>query len=847
MLRFAQPLTIPFDKPGAQVVMKRILIIASDPNVQAAFSNQLASSGVVIATASSVQEARQELEKGAPGFLLADLDGLAEDFLPVYQWWNTQGQTSLTYQLFVSGRDSRESELVRSLLHEYPQQVLFKPLKRATFREKIDQGLAHLRADEEATAAEGPHLTTPSMAHWIGRQVGSVILQKEIGRGGMGAVFLGFQSTLNRKVAVKMILPELVNNTTMMARFQREALAMAQLKSPHVVQVYDAGYTSEGIFYMLMEFLEGKDLEALIRSVGRLSTAEALDVAEQVAEGLLVAHNAGITHRDIKPSNLIMSPTGHTTVTDFGLAQQHSSLRFTREGAMLGTPYYFAPEQAAGGEVDARSDIYSLGIVLFELLVGRVPFPARNLTEVLYHHAHTKMPDPREFIPGIPGLVVKLLYKMSAKAPEKRFQDAGSLLQTTRRVRRKLGLADETASGDEVISVPGGRTVVAPPSLELSLAPQPSRAPFFTGSRSLSLSHTGTTLPVDPARSLGSFVMSASGSLSSQSGQYADGWNQSLQILLAVVQQLESTSGMGLLHYALCEGKQESLVLAMEGQEVEGVFFAIGDLPSTMRMSLSHEVQPASAMAASINDPLTQLASTAGVEGLMLMSQDGVLHHAQMPDGTSLELRASQIAPSVALLNSLHLPLKGVDCCFEKGRTLLWRVGPQVLVIWATHKLNKSLLAILIRQYQDSLLSFAPGVGGVSGLSGLSGSGGGSGLSGNAFLPTGSISQSAGVFAPQGHSVSLDLSDSSLPGSIPAGDPADYIPVAEVKALIKVFARYIGPMAKVLLKQELKKQGYSSKTIPIKKRKSIVDRLASRLETNKKYKFVEEAYELLKL
>lgn len=284
----------------------------------------------------------------------------------------------------------------------------------------------------------------------IGRNIGSFVIEEEIGRGGMGAVFSGRQASLDRKVAVKIMLPGLVGDSTAIERFRREALAIARLKSPFIVQVFDAGTTPDQIFYIAMEFLEGETLSTHLKRHKRYPLHFALHVAIQAAQGLQTAHQAGLIHRDIKPSNLMINSKEHITITDFGLVrgfedndEQH---QLTQDRALLGTPSYLSPEQASGQPVDARSDIYSLGIVMYQMLVGRRPFLADNILALLMKQHSEPLPDPRKDLPNLPDSVVDLLYKMTAKDRDQRFTSCEELLKSLYAIYSQTGHQGEPES-----------------------------------------------------------------------------------------------------------------------------------------------------------------------------------------------------------------------------------------------------------------------------------------------------------------------------------------------------------------------------------------------------------------
>lgn len=250
------------------------------------------------------------------------------------------------------------------------------------------------------------------------------ILEK-IGTGGMAEVFKGKDHKLNRYVAVKVLKEEFRDNDGFVKKFKEEAQAAAGLAHPNIVNVYDVG-DENGIYYIVMELVEGITLKNYIERKGRLTIKEATSIAIQVSAGLEVAHNNHIVHRDIKPQNIIISREGKVKVTDFGIAKATTSQ--TTTSSAMGSVHYASPEQARGGYVDHRSDIYSLGIVMYEMVTGRVPFDGETAVTVAVKHLQEQMVPPSKYCSEIPYSLEKIIKKCTEKSPDRRYQDIGDLM-----------------------------------------------------------------------------------------------------------------------------------------------------------------------------------------------------------------------------------------------------------------------------------------------------------------------------------------------------------------------------------------------------------------------------------
>ncbi len=278
-----------------------------------------------------------------------------------------------------------------------------------------------------------------------GWRIGSYTVIEEIGRGGMGVVYKAYDTSLDREVAIKVLPDNLEEDNDFAKRFVREARSAAKVDHPGIVQVYQAGRAPGGsggnICFIAMQYVDGESLDELIKREGRLKPLKALTIAASIAEALGSAHSSGIVHRDIKSSNVLIRSDGKIKVTDFGLAtlMDDNRGRITQTGAYLGTPEYSSPEQCEGGEVDGRSDIYSLGVVLYEMLSGRVPFEARTPLKLFKQIAYELPPAIEKLVPSLPNEVCNLLDKMLQKKCEKRHQDCRELLADIDRARESLG------------------------------------------------------------------------------------------------------------------------------------------------------------------------------------------------------------------------------------------------------------------------------------------------------------------------------------------------------------------------------------------------------------------------
>jgi eukaryotic-like serine/threonine-protein kinase len=264
------------------------------------------------------------------------------------------------------------------------------------------------------------------VARTVEKIAGRYELHEVIGRGGMGVVYRAHDTVLDRVVAVKVLPAEYASDLTLVERFTREARAAARLADPNIVAVFDTGIDGD-VRYIVMELVLGVSLAQLLHERGALAVPEAVDIAAQVAAALAAAHAAGIVHRDIKPANIMVQPSGAVKVLDFGIAQARTDEALTRTTAVLGSAPYMAPEMAAGQPADERSDIYSLGCVLYEMLTGRPPFLAEVPAAVMHQHISAAPQPVRQLQPRVPPALDALLARMLAKRPADRPQQAAQL------------------------------------------------------------------------------------------------------------------------------------------------------------------------------------------------------------------------------------------------------------------------------------------------------------------------------------------------------------------------------------------------------------------------------------
>lgn len=259
---------------------------------------------------------------------------------------------------------------------------------------------------------------------------------EKLGEGGMGAVYLANDLELRRQVALKFLPKELTKNEGLKARFKREAQAAAALNHPNIITVYEVG-EHDGYPYIAMEFVQGKSLYDLLHGK-ELNFERSIEIFIQVCEAMSVAHRNNIVHRDIKPANVMLDQYGKAKILDFGLAKLQGATQLTREGTTMGTPHYMSPEQIRGQDVDYRSDIFSLGVLLYELLTGKLPFKGENPTAICYAIVHEKPLPLQEYLYNAPRSIQKIIDRALEKSPDKRYQSSDELLADVKKERESL-------------------------------------------------------------------------------------------------------------------------------------------------------------------------------------------------------------------------------------------------------------------------------------------------------------------------------------------------------------------------------------------------------------------------
>lgn len=271
----------------------------------------------------------------------------------------------------------------------------------------------------------------------IGSRLGKWVIDRELGRGGMGRVYLAHEESSGQLAAVKLLAAELAQEAGFLQRFQREIEVLGQLTHPNIVRFYESG-SQDGNHYFAMEYVEGQSFEQILYHQGRVPWPEVLDAALQICPALKHAHDRGIIHRDLKPPNLLRTPAGVIKLTDFGIAKVFAAQQLTSTGGVVGTAEYLSPEQAAGKIATKRSDLYCLGVVLYTLLTGRTPFEGRTAADLLHKHLYAQFDRPRNLVPELPHDLDDIVCQLLEKDPARRPPDSLVLHRQLDQLRRKL-------------------------------------------------------------------------------------------------------------------------------------------------------------------------------------------------------------------------------------------------------------------------------------------------------------------------------------------------------------------------------------------------------------------------
>lgn len=314
------------------------------------------------------------------------------------------------------------------------------------------------------------------MSFKVGETIGPYKIVAQIGQGGMATIFKAYQTNLDRYVALKVMHPALKEDRSFVMRLQREATVIAKLSHPNIVAVHDFR-EYEGIPFLVLQYIEGKTLKDVLKEQ-KLNTQQILNIVRPVADALSYAHARGVLHRDVKPSNILIDNEGHVYLSDFGLARIAQSGESTAsQDMMIGSPHYLSPEQAKSETVDVRTDVYSLGVVLYEMFVGRVPFKAETTYATILAHINDPPPPPRSINPKVPPAVEQVILKALAKNPNDRYPSVREMIRALENAVRGPREVDEPAAPIPLIEYKPSPEVVTPPPQTRVTAPKSPAAP----------------------------------------------------------------------------------------------------------------------------------------------------------------------------------------------------------------------------------------------------------------------------------------------------------------------------------------------------------------------------------
>ncbi|HEX6985857.1 MAG TPA: serine/threonine-protein kinase, partial [Planctomycetaceae bacterium] len=278
-------------------------------------------------------------------------------------------------------------------------------------------------------------------------RVGPYVIDRKLGTGGMGTVYLALHEETGRRAAVKVLPASLAREEGFLARFEREIAALRQIENPHVVKIYESGTVDDGsggespAYYYAMEYVDGETLLAKLRRERRLPWPTVIDYGVQICSALKAAHDTGVVHRDLKPSNLLVSNDGVVKLADFGVAQVFASSRLTKTGGIIGTAEFMSPEQAQGQRATKKSDLYSLGAVMYTMLTGKPPYSGQTMLDVLHKHRFGQYDRPRHYAPDCPSWLEEVVIQLLEKDPDKRPADAYVTGKRLREIPKKVELS----------------------------------------------------------------------------------------------------------------------------------------------------------------------------------------------------------------------------------------------------------------------------------------------------------------------------------------------------------------------------------------------------------------------
>jgi serine/threonine-protein kinase len=445
---------------------------------------------------------------------------------------------------------------------------------------------AHTGPAKAAAVSEKPNATVVNDRYEI---------QKRIGRGGMADVFLARDQLLDRQVAVKMLFPEFAVDPNFVERFRREAQSAASLNHPNIVQVFDWG-RHEGTYFITMEYVQGRTLAEILRANRQLTSKQAADIGSEVAAALAFAHESGLAHRDIKPANILIGSNGQVKVTDFGIARAMNSAtesQLTQAGAVMGTASYFSPEQAQGAQPDPRSDLYSLGIVMYEMVAGQPPFTGDNPVSIAYKQVHETPTPLHQIVVDIPRAYEAIVNKLLAKNPSARYQNGDALREDLRRFRSGepvMALTEAAAASTAAPHIASGAaaTAASTPSTAVRRAAPPS-GPGMDPEATTTLSTNGATsvMPATSVISIGETPLYGDGP-SGPDGRYyqEDPQRTGWYALAAFIALFAIIIGGVLLFQALSGSDEDSFGITLDdytNQPIDGVTGALTALNLTYR------------------------------------------------------------------------------------------------------------------------------------------------------------------------------------------------------------------------------------------------------------------------